>query len=279
MPLDAPTFPGLAGRVALVTGANHGIGAATARLLAAHGARVLVTYLRVHDRPGGVPETYATNRAATADAVVAAIRSAGGTAEAVECDLADAASAPMLFDVAEDRLGPVEILVNNASGWCADTFAAAPVPAPGGDDHGGPARVSAATVDRVVAVDARAAALLVSELADRHVRRGATWGRIVGLTSGGPSGFPGEVSYGAAKAAQESFTMAAATELAPYGITANVVHPPVTDTGWVTDEVREAVTRSRDLVHVAEPDEVAAVIAWLASDLGRLVTGNVLRLR
>ena len=55
-------------------------------------------------------------------------------------------------------------------------------------------------------------------------------------------GFPNEVSYGAAKAALENYTMAAAFELAPLGITANVVHPPVTDTGWVTDEVRRHVT-------------------------------------
>jgi len=58
-----------------------------------------------------------------------------------------------------------------------------------------------------------------------------------------------------------------------------VVHPPVTDTGWITDEVRAAVAASPDHVHVAEPDEVAAVILYLCSDQARLVTGNVIRLR
>ena len=76
-------------------------------------------------------------------------------------------------------------------------------------------------------------------------------GRIVGLTSGGPAGFPEEVSYGAAKAALENYTMSAAAELAPFGITANIVHPPVTDTGWVTDDVRAFVAASRDHHHVA----------------------------
>ena len=101
----------------------------------------------------------------------------------------------------------------------------------------------------------------------------------MGLTSGGPAGFPSEVSYGAAKAALENYTLAAATELAPFGITANVVHPPVTDTGWVTDDVRAFVAASPDHHHIASPAEVAEIIAWLCSDAARLVTGCTLRLR
>ena len=276
MRIDIPVLPGIAGRVALVTGANHGIGAATARLLATQGARVLLSYLRLQDDPDeAVPEAYAAGRAQTADAVVDGIRSAGGTAETVECDLADPNSAAMLFATAEERLGPVEILINNASGWCSDTFTVRPV------DHLGrrTSRVEPATIDRVFHVDARAAALLISEFGRRHIERGATWGRIIGLTSGGPGGFPSEVSYGAAKAAQENFTMAAARELADVGVTANMVYPPVTDTGWVSDAVRDAVRTSSEHVHVAEPEDVAAVIVYLASDLSYLVTGNLVHLR
>jgi 3-oxoacyl-[acyl-carrier protein] reductase len=87
------------------------------------------------------------------------------------------------------------------------------------------------------------------------------------------------VSYGAAKTAQESLTMSAAFELADRGVTANVVHPPVTDTGWVTPAVARAVEESTDLFHVASPEEVARVIAFLSSDEARLITGNVIRLR
>jgi 3-oxoacyl-[acyl-carrier protein] reductase len=128
-------------------------------------------------------------------------------------------------------------------------------------------------------VDALGAALLIAEFARRHIARGATWGRIVGLTSGGDFGFPEEVSYGAAKAAQANYTMSAAVELAPHGVTANMVHPPVTDTGWVTDAVRDVVKRNPGLVHVASPDEVGEVIAYLASDAAALITGNILTLR
>jgi 3-oxoacyl-[acyl-carrier protein] reductase len=73
--------------------------------------------------------------------------------------------------------------------------------------------------------------------------------------------------------------MAAARELAEFGITANMVYPPVTDTGWVTGAVRAMVRKSDDHVHIAMPEDVAAVIAYLASDLGELISANVVRLR
>lgn len=266
----------LTGHVALVTGANHGIGAATARVLAARGARVLVSFLRVEDAADpGIPQTYRTHRAGGADAVLAAIRADGGEAIAVEADLSDVETPARLFDAAEAALGPVDILINNATGWLADTFAPEP-PDVLGRDHAG---VSADGIDRQFAVDVRGGALLIAEFARRHAARGASWGRIVGLTSGGPEGFPGEVSYGAAKAALQNYTMSAAFELAERGVTANTVYPPVTDTGWVTDEVRRHVAQRRDLIHIVSPDDVARTIAYLVSDDAALITANVVHLR
>ena len=265
------------GRVALVTGANHGIGASTALALAEFGADVVVTYLRldVPDDDPGRPAAYAEHRRQDATAVVEVVRAAGSKALSIEADLADPASPARLFDQAEDTFGPVAILVNNASGWRQDTFTGA-----SNDTLGRPNRaVTAESIDAQLLVDARGSALLIAEFAHRHRQRGADWGRIISLTSGGSGGFPGEVSYGAAKAALENYTMSASVELASLGITANVVYPPVTDTGWVNDAVREAVAGNPPLHHVAEPEEVAEVIAWLCTDGARLVTGNVIRLR
>jgi 3-oxoacyl-[acyl-carrier protein] reductase len=264
------------GHVAIVTGANHGIGAATATALAADGCAVLCAYWVIHDPVDpGVPAAYRDNRAKEAEPVAAAIRDAGGRAVAVPADLRDPATPTALFDTAEATLGPVDILINNATGWVQDTFR------PATEDQLGRALqpVTHETWSQQFTVDAMAPALLIAEFARRHVARGATWGRIVGLTSGGALGFPEEVSYGAAKAAQDNYTMSAAVELAPYGITANMVHPPVTDTGWVTDPVREMVAQTAGLVHVATPDEVARVIAYLASDAAALISGNVITLR
>ena len=266
----------MAGHVAIVTGANHGIGAAAAEALARRGCAVLCTFLRVEGPADpGTPQAYRDYRARDAGPVVTQIRADGGQAVAMEADLADPATPVMLFDTAEEQLGAVNILVNNATGWLADTFV------PSVTDRLGRSLqpVSAATWDQQFKVDTMGAALMISEFARRHIARGADWGRIIGLTSGGDLGFPEEVSYGAAKAAQTNYTMSAALELAPYGVTANMVYPPVTDTGWVTDAVRQGVAASRELIHIVSPAEVAQVIAYLASDAAALITANVITLR
>ena len=245
-------------------------------MLAASGARVLLSYLRVDDPVDpAIPDDYRANRARDASHVVERIRRAGGQATAVAADLRDPATPGLLFDAAEAAFGPVEILINNATGWRQDTFR------PDRVDRVGRRLqpLSAESATQLLEVDARGSALMIAEFARRHVARGATWGRIIGLTSGGALGFPEEVSYGAAKAALVNYAMSAALELADYGITSNVVYPPITDTGWVTPAVREFVASSREHVHVARPEEVAEVIAYLASDQARLITANVLHLR
>lgn len=266
----------LAGRVALVTGANHGIGAAIAVALARQGADVAITYLRMDATSAATePQEYAEQRTRDATTVVAAIERAGRRAIAVEADLADPAVITPLFNRAERDLGPVSVLVHNASGWKKDSFSAGASDRVGRLDH----PVTPDTIAGPLHVDARAGALLMAEYIERHRARGGDWGRIVTMTSGDGRGFPGEVSYGAAKAALASYTLSAASEMADDGVTANVVYPPVTDTGWITEEVRAFVAADAEHHHVAMPDEVADVVAWLCTSAGRLVSGNVIRLR
>jgi 3-oxoacyl-[acyl-carrier protein] reductase len=176
-----------AAHTAIVTGANHGIGAATAQALAGRGCAVLCTFLRVDDPDDpGTPQAYRDQRAQDATAVVARIRDEGGRAAAVEADLSDPAVPVLLFGTAEEQFGPVDILVNNATGWLADTFAAAPADRLGRSLQ----PVTAETWTRQFTVDAMGAALMISEFARRHIARQATWGWIIGLTSGSGLGFP-----------------------------------------------------------------------------------------
>ena len=263
--------------VAIVTGANHGIGAATAERFAADGIAVVIAYLRgrVLDEPA-TPERYQQNRMRSGDEVSERINAAGGRAVAVEADLLDASTPARLFDRGEAEFGAVDIVINNATGWASGDSFAVDGPNPAGRST---PEVTAELFDRTFGVDARGGALMIAEFARRHIARNATWGRIVGLTSGGPNGFPSEVTYGAAKMALVNYTMAAATELGRHGVTANMVHPPITDSGWVNDAVREFAATSGDHSHVAEPADVAAVIAWLCTDEARMVTGNVIQMR
>jgi 3-oxoacyl-[acyl-carrier protein] reductase len=268
----------LSGRTALVTGANMGIGAATAVELARHGAAVLVSYLSMHDPEDDstFPAAYREARSRDGSRVVDAIRREGRRAEAMEADLTDEQTPARLFDYAEKQLGPVEILVLNATGWqCPDSFSS------GQDDQLGrplhPIRAEAFTTQ--FAVDARASALLIAEFARRHREHEADWGRIVALTSGGRDGFPGEVSYGAAKAALESLALSAAWELGGQGVTANLVHPPHTDTGWFTPEVEREAIAASPLRHYAQAQDVAEVIAYLCSPAAGFITGNRIQMR
>ncbi|MGD0165989.1 MAG: SDR family oxidoreductase [Gaiellaceae bacterium] len=268
----------LSGRTALVTGANMGIGAATAALLGRRGAAVLVTYLSMHDPEDDAlfTPTYREARSRDGSQVVDAIRQEGGQAEAIEADLSDENTPALLFERTEQALGPVEILVLNATGWQRpDSFSSEAADRVGRPLH----PVTAELLTAQLAVDARASALLIAEFARRHAARDRTWGRIVSLTSGGRDGFPGEVSYGAAKAALESITLSAAWELGERGVTANLVHPPHTDTGWFTPEVEREAIAASPLAHYAQPEDVAELIAYLCSPAAGFITANRIQMR
>lgn len=279
--------PGLQNKVVLVTGANNpfGIGAAIAEAFAAQGASVFITYLRSRPEEFGIDaataaeattpgETfYRARNADTPEAVLGRLREHAVRVESAEVDLADPQTIPQLFDWVEKTLGPVNILINNAAHSVSDSFI--PFPSPGEDWAGRIlSTVDADSHDRHFAVNSRSVALLMAEYARRHVSRGAIWGRIVNISTDGADCFPGEVSYGASKAALESYSRSAAVELGQYGITVNVVAPGPIQTGWIPADAVQSIVEDIPLGRMGRPDDVADAVVFLASDQARWVTGQ-----
>jgi 3-oxoacyl-[acyl-carrier protein] reductase len=263
--------PGLHDKTVLITGANNprGIGAATARAFAAQGAAVFLTYLRLPSAETAVESD------ASGDIIAGEIRAAGGQVDTVEANLADPAAIPSLFDQAEAAFGPVIILVNNAAAWLADTF----VPTeekPAALWPPAPVTLTASSYEHNFVVNARAAALMMAEFARRHVARGADWGRMITISTDGSYCFPNEISYGASKHALESYSRSAAKELGRYGITVNIVSPGATQTGWITPELERVLIASTPLPRLGQPEDIADVVVFLASQQARWLTGQTL---
>ncbi|MFI5859055.1 SDR family oxidoreductase [Streptomyces parvulus] len=237
--------------ITVVTGGSRGIGAATCLRLAADGHDLAVGYAR---------------DAAAADAVVAGVREAGGRAVAVRADTSVEADVEHLFDVAEERLGPVTGLVNNAAvtgplGRLADS--------------------ATADLRRVLDVNLLGVLLCARRAARLMTARGS--GVIVNVSSGAATlGSPGEyVHYAAAKAGVDTLTLGLAKELGPDGVRVNAVAPGVIDTGMhaaagAPDRAR-TMGAAVPMGRAGRAEEIAAAISWLMSPEASYTTGTVLR--
>lgn len=256
--------------VALVTGASRkaGIGAAIARALARDWDAVFITYYRPYDHESGL--VYSPNPDDPQE-LLAELRGLGCQAEGLEVDLSDPTAPARLFETVEHTLGPVQVLVNNA------TYSM----------QGGIDALTAEQLDRTYAVNLRGMALMCVEFVRRYRKAlgehtdaagtTSTFGRIVNLTSGQSLGpMPGELAYVATKGAVEAFTLSLSAEVASLGITVNAVDPGVTDTGWISPDLKARWESQAPLGRLGMPDDAARLIRFLASAEAGWVTGQVI---
>lgn len=234
-------------RIALVTGASRGIGAAIARRLASDGHAVVVNY---------------AGNAAAADAVVRAIESAGGKALAVQADVSDPAAVAKLFDAAEAAFGGLDVLVNNAGIMQLGAIGAS-------DD---------ALFDTQVATNLKGSFNTMREAA-RRMRDG---GRIVNFsTSVVGTKMENYGVYAATKAAVETLTAIQSKELRGRNITVNAIAPGPTATDLFlqgkSDELVQRLAKMSPLERLATPEDIAAVVSFLAGPDGGWINGQVLR--
>jgi 3-oxoacyl-[acyl-carrier protein] reductase len=259
----------LDGRVALVTGVSRriGIGMAVARRLAALGADLFVTSWTAHDQeqpwgadPGGMDAVLAELRAGAAPSPApGAGDPAARRIEHLEADFLDPEAPGRVMAAAVAAFGRVDILVCNHAR----------------SSEGDLARLTAAELDTTLAVNTRAVLLLVQAFAAQH--DGRPGGRVVLFTSGQQLGpMPDELAYATSKGALLAITPTLADTLADRGITVNTVNPGPTDTGYADEAVRERVAARFPAGRWSTPDDVARLVAWLCTDEGAWVTGQVI---
>ncbi|MCW3055356.1 MAG: hypothetical protein JWN14_4526 [Chthonomonadales bacterium] len=237
---------GLNGKVAIVTGASRGIGAAIAKRLAREGAVVIVGYSRNSD---------------AAQQVVAEIEQAGGEAEAIQADVADLEQVKGLFAETIQAFGRLDILINNA----------------GVAEFRPLETVDAAHYAHQFDVNVRGLLFATQEAARRFGEEG---GCIVNITSGAAkTAPPGTSVYSATKAAVEAMTISHAAELGPRNIRVNAVAPGITETDMlqanIPPAVQQMMIQTTALRRLGTPEDIADVVAFLASHEARWITGQI----
>lgn len=236
----------LSGKNALVTGASRGIGAAIAKRLAADGANVIVNY-------NGSPDKAAE--------VVAAIMAAGGTAVAIQANVSQLADVDRLFAEAKAAVGPIHILVNNAGVWTA-----APL-----------SEITEEAYDKTFDLNVKGP-LFTMRAAASQMPEG---GRIINISST-VTFFPMATTavYSGTKAALEMMTKVLAQELGPKQISVNVVAPGTTASDMLLSAMPAAALKAMEartaMKRLGQPADIADVVAWLAGDDARWVTGQVI---
>ncbi len=239
----------LTGKNALVTGGSRGIGRAICLRLAEEGAHIVINYASNED---------------AAKEVLTLIEAQGGSGSLLPFDVSDTSSVKEKISGFIKENGPIQVLVNNA-GITRDALVA---------------RMKEADWDKVISVNLKGAFNCVQACAMAMMK--ARWGRIINIGSVvGTSGNPGQANYAAAKAGLEGFTKTVAKEMATRGITVNLVAPGFIETDMTAvlpEKIKERLLGEIPLGRMGQPQEVAAAVAFLASEDASYIPGHTLHI-
>lgn len=246
----------MTGKIAVITGVSRlrGIGTSICKELADAGYHIFFTYWTEYDKemPWSIEEDEPLK-------LKEELLKKGVKVSCMELDLTQNDAPERLLNKVSEQLGYPDILINNAAYSTNNDYS----------------KITAEELDKHYMVNVRATTLLSSKFAQGFDKKSG--GRIVNMTSGQSLGpMPGELAYATTKGAVDALTVTLSAELAPLGITVNAINPGPTDTGWMTEEIKNELKPLFPFGRIGKPGDAAKTIKFIVSDEAEWITGQII---